>query len=170
MSAILKLAAVLALVVGLFLAEQHIEQRGADRQLLTDQAVANKLKAEAAQALASETAKTLKAQGDLADLIAKLETDRETQQIANRADLRRRSAGPRLQFTAEVARCGGSGDSAQGSAPGATGNPAGAVVQLPAALSGDLWDFASDAESLAIDYGVLYRYVHNPAMVCELQP
>ena len=93
MSAILKLAAVLALVVGLFLAEQHIEQRGADRQLLTDQAVANKLKAEAAQALATETAKTLANQTRLSDLIAKTETDRETQQIANRADLRRRSAG-----------------------------------------------------------------------------
>ena len=170
MSAILKLAAVLALVVGLFLAEQHIEQRGADRQLLTDQAVANKLKAEAAQALATETAKTLANQTRLSDLIAKTETDRETQQIANRADLRRRSAGPRLQFTAEVPRCGRGGGGTQGPASGASGDPGAAVVQLPAALSGDLWEFASDAESLAIDYGVLWRYVHNPALVCELRP
>jgi len=169
MSAVLKLAAVLALVIGMFLAEQHIEQRGADRQQLVDQAATNKLKAEAAQALATETAKTLKAQGDLSELIAKLETDRETQQIANRADLRRRSAGPRLQFTAEAAGRGAGGGGAQSPAPGAASDPGPAVVQLPAALSGNLWDFASDAESLSIDYGVLWRYVHNPALVCELR-
>jgi len=169
MSAVLKLAAVLMLVMGLFLAEQHIEQRGADRQLLVDQAVANKLKIEAAQVLATETAKTLANQTRLSDLIAKTETDRETLQIKNRADLRSRSAGPRLQFAAEAVGRGDGGGGAQSPAPGASSDPTGAVVQLPAALSGDLWDFASDAESLAIDYGVLWRYVHNPKLVCELR-
>ncbi len=33
----------------------------------------------------------------------------------------------------------------------------------------DLWGLAGDAESLSIDYRVLYEWANNPAMVCTMQ-
>ena len=128
------------------------------------------LKAQAASTLANETKAKLDAQTQLSNLISKAETDRETQQIANRADLRKRTSGPRLQFFAEAPGRGAGGDSAQGPALGTTADPAGAAVQLPRKINDDLFEFAADAESLKIDYRVLFDYVHNPKLVCELQP
>ena len=169
MSIFLKLAAVLALLVGLFFAEQYVEGRGYSRARAEDMAAVNAQKAEAAATLAAETAKTLANATRLSDLIAKTETDRETLQIKNRADLRVRSAGPRMQFTAEARRGAGGGDT-QSPASGAACNPNPAVIELPRQINDDLWQLAGDAQSLAIDYGVLYGYVHNPKLVCELQP
>ena len=166
---LIKIAAVLVLLAALFFAEQYVEGRGYARARAEDMAAVNAQKAEAAATLAAETAKTLANATRLSDLIAKTETDRETLQIKNRADLRSRSAGPRLQFTAE-ARRGGGGDGTQGPATGAACDPGPAVVQLPAAIDGRLRDLAADAQSVAIDYGVLYDYVHNPKLVCELHP
>lgn len=163
------LAAALALSFCLYLLEQIVEGRGYDRARAEDVADLAAQKVEAARVLAAETAKTLKAQGDLANFISKLETDRETLQAKNRADLRVRSAGPRLQFAAEAVGCGAGAGDTQGEAPGAAGDAAPAVVELPRQIGDDLWQLAGDAESLAIDYGVLWRYVHNPGLVCELR-
>lgn len=166
---LIKIGAVLALLAALYFGEQHIEQLGATRQAAADQVVADQLKAAAAATLAAETAKTRENETRLSDLIAKTETDRETQQIANRADLRARQSGPRLQFTAHTGR-GAGGGGTQGPSAGASCDAGPAVVQLPAEIDGSLRDLAADAQSVAIDYGVLYSYVHNPKLVCELTP
>lgn len=166
---LIKIAAVVALLAALFFGEQYIEGRGYDRARAEDMAATNKLKAEATATLAAETKKTLDATTALNQLIAQQEKDREAKQVANRADLRNRQSGPRLQFRAEAGRGAGSGGTAA-PAPGATGNAGPAVVQLPEPINGNLLGYAADAQSLAIDYGVLYDFVHNPKLTCELQP
>lgn len=164
-----KIAAVLALLAALFFAEQYIEGRGYDRAKAEDQAATNQLKAEQATTLAIETKAKLDAQAKLSHLIAQQENDREIKQLANRADLRTRSAGPRLQFSTQ-AGCGRGGGGAQSPAPGAAPDPEPTVIQLPAEVDGRLRELAADAQSVAIDYGVLFGYVHNPKLVCELAP
>ena len=168
MMAAVKLAAILALLAAVALGLYDVDQRGYDRARTEDIAALAIQKDEAAQVLAAETAKTIKDQGDLANLISKLETDRETLQAKNRADLRVRSAGPRLQFAAEAGR-GDGGGGTPAAAPGAAYDAGPAIVELPRQIGDDLWQLAGDAESLAIDYGVLYGYVHNPKLVCELR-
>ena len=168
MMAALKLVAALLLLAAVALGLYDVDQRGYDRARTEDVAALAVQKVEAARVLAAEAAKTIKAQGDLANFISKLETDREKQQIANRADVRLRSAGPRLQFTAEAGR-GDGGGGTPAAAPGAARNAGPASVELPRQICDDLWQLAGDAESLAIDYRVLYGYVHDPRLVCELR-
>lgn len=165
---ILKIAVFAAILAALFFGEQYIEGRGYDRARAEDMVATNKLKAEAAATLASETKKTLDATTKLNQLIAQQEKDREAKQVANRADLRTRQSGPRLQFRAETGRGAGSGG-AQVPAPGTTTDAGSAVVQLPEPINGRLRELAADAQSLAIDYGVLYDFVHNPKLTCELR-
>ena len=160
---LVKIAAVFALLAALYFGEQYIEGRGYDRARAEDTSATNQLKAQQATELAIETKARLDAQTKLANLIAQKEIDRENKQAANRADLRTRQSGPRLQFTAETG-C------TQSAAPGAAADAGTTVVQLPEPLNGNLFGFAADAQSLAIDYGVLYDYVHNPKLVCELRP
>lgn len=124
--------------------------------------------AEAATLLATLTKEKLDALAALANLKAQLEKTREDLQLKNAADLRARRAGPSLRFTTEAAGCGRGGGGAESPAPGATPDAGTAVVQLPRQISDDLWQQAGDAQRLAIDYGVLYSYVHNPKLVCEL--
>jgi hypothetical protein len=168
-SILIKIFAVLALLVALYFGEQHIEQLGATRQAAVDQIASDNLKAQAANVLAIETEKTRESETRLSALISKMESDRETLQNANRADLRARQSGPRLQFTAQAGR-GAGGGGTQGAETRATCDAGPAVVQLPAEIDGRLRDLAADAQSLAIDYGVLHEYVHNPKLVCELVP
>ena len=167
---LIKIAAVLALLAALYFGEQYIEHLGADRQAATDQIAADKLKAAAATSLAVETAKVRENETRLSDLIAKTENDRETKQIANRADLRARQSGPRLQFIAESGGRGASSGGTQSAPTGTTRDAGPTVVQLPEPINGDLLQLTADAQSLSIDYGVLYGYVHNPKLVCELMP
>ncbi len=166
---LIKIGAVLALLAALFFAERYIEGLGYSRARAEDQAAAATLKAQAATTLATETKAKLDAQAQLSNLIAEKEIDRENKQLANRADLRTRQSGPRLQFAAE-AGCGSGRGGAAGAAPGAPSDPGATVVQLPEPLNGNLLGFAADAQSLAIDYGVLYDFLHNPKLVCELRP
>lgn len=167
---LIKFAAVLALLVVLFFGEQYIEGLGYDRRAAEDSVAMEKQKREATAKLATLTQEKLTALAALASLTAQLEKTREDLQLKNAADLRARRAGPSLRFTTQAAGCGGSGGGAESPAPGSTTYAAATVVQLPEPLNGDLWQYAADAQSLAIDYDVLYRYVHNPKLVCELQP
>ncbi len=124
-------------------------------------------KAEATQTLLRLTEERLKAQNALTALITKTEKDREKLQRQNTADLDARLAGERLQFSA---RCGQSGGSPEGAASGAPSDSSATVIQLPRKINENLFRLTADAESLSIDYKVLYEYVHNPKLVCELQP
>lgn len=166
---LIKIAAVLALLVVLFIGEQYIEGRGYDRAEAEYQAATNQLKADAAAELAAETKIKLDAQTALANLISTTEKDREKLQTQNASDLRARSFGPRLQFSTSTG-CWGGGGVTQSPAPGTASDPGSTVVQLPAEIDGRLRDLAAAAQSLSIDYSVLYGYVHNPKLVCELAP
>ena len=160
----------MVLIGALFYGEQAIEKRGRNLQRNDDQLVIDAQQMQAAAKLQAEIQRRLEAQTALSNLISQTENDREIQQLKNRADLRARQSGPRLQFTAQAARCGASGDTAASAAAGSASDPSSTTVQLPEPLNGDLLQFAADAQSLAIDYGVLYTFVHNPKLVCELRP
>ena len=162
-------AMVLALVGGYAGWTMHQRDIGAAREIAACNANTAAQKAEASSVLAKALADTAAAQAALADFKTKLEKDREISQAKNAADLRNRLAGQRLQFSAQIAGCRGGGAAAQSAAPGAAGDPAATVIQLPEPINGNLLRFSADAESLKIDYGILYSYVNNPALVCELR-
>jgi len=168
---LIKIAAVLALLAALFYGEQYIEGLGYDRRAAEVAAVMGQQKSEAAAKLATLTQEKLTALAELANLKSELEKNREDLQSKNAADLRARRAGPGLRFITnpQAAGCGRSGGGAESPAPGAAPDAGPAVVQLPRQISDDLWQLAADAQSLAIDYGVLHAYVHNPKLVCELR-
>lgn len=166
---LLKIVAALALLGVVGYGVYRVDQGGYNRARIEDVAETEALKRQAAEALAAEVIKTAKAQAELSTIIAKLETDRETEQLKNRADLRTRAAGPRLQFVAQAIGCRGGGGNAKAGALGPSGDARASLIQLPEPLNGNLWGYAADAQSLAIDYGVLYRYLHNPKLVCTLQ-
>ena len=170
--ALIKIGTVLALLAVLFFGEQYIEERGYNRRAAEDSAAIEKVKTEATAKLATLTKDRLDAATELANLKTQMEKTRETLQSKNTADLRGRLVGPGLRFTTNktAAGCGRSGGSTPGPAPGAAPDAGTTVVQLPEPINGNLWQYAADAQGLAIDYGVLYSYVHNPKLVCELQP
>lgn len=164
---VLAIAAVAASVFGY---GAHQYSLGKATQLDVDQIAADKQKLTASATLVTLLQERSTRATELANLKTELEKNRETLQAKNASDLRGRLTGPGLHFTAESGGRGGSGSSSPGAAPAATSNPAPAVIQLPRAISDDLWQLSADAESLKIDYGVLHTYVHNPRLVCELQP
>lgn len=125
-------------------------------------------KTEAATVLAKAVDDAATSRRELAELVTQMGKYREAQQAANAADLRTRRAGPRLQFAAEIPRCRASGADAQAGASSPASDTSTAVVQLPEPLNGNLLGFASDAQSLSIDYATLYAFANNPKLVCEL--
>lgn len=171
---LIKIGVVLALLTVLFFGEQYIEGRGYDRRAAEDAAVMGQQKSEAAAKLADLTQEKLTALAELANLKSELEKNREDLQSKNAADLRARRAGPGLRYVTnpQAAGCGRSGGGTESPTPGATPDAGAAttVVQLPERISDDLFELLGKAQSLAIDYGVLYSYVHNPRLVCELRP
>jgi hypothetical protein len=158
-------------LVGTVLGYGHMQFNKGDRLATARaQAVVDKQKSEAAALRAQLTQERLDNATALANLKTQLESKRETLQTANTADLHRRLTGPGLRYVApQAAGCGRSGGSPESPAPGPASDQATAVVQLPRAISDDLWQLSADAESLKIDYGVLYEYMHNPKLVCELR-
>ena len=165
MNPYLIIVAILA-ILGAFAAGEF---DGQDRAHTKDVAATETLKAEAAATLATETKAKFDAETALSNLIAKTEKDRETLQTQNAADLRTRAAGPRLQFVAQTPGRGSGGSDSASSAPGSTSDTSTTVVQLPEPLNGNLLQFAADAQSLSIDYGALYNFLHDPKLVCELR-
>ena len=147
-----------------------LDQRGYERAKKEDAALLQTQKLEATQLLAQETEKLAKAQSDLSKLITTMEKNRETLQAKNRIDLRSNTAGPRLQYNVQTIGCGPGSGSTQSAALGAASDPGTTVLQLPEPLNSNLWQFAADAQSLAIDYRVLWDYVHEPRLICSLQP
>jgi hypothetical protein len=166
-----KVIVALALVAALVTACQHRDKgliaQGRAEQFAVDQAAADKLKVEARTALEAETARVTEAQYQLYSYTRSLEAKREKTQTVVRTVQR---DIPRLQFTTESDRCGRSGDSAAAQASGPAADPTPTVVQLPDPVAADIWEYAGDAESLAVDYAILYEWAHNPKMVCTLQP
>ena len=168
--ALTKIAVVLALLAALLFGEQYIEGLGYDRRAAEDSAAMETQKNESKTLLAQLTQERADNATALANLTNLLEKAREDLQFKNSADLAKRLPGPSLQYvTTQAAGCGRGGGSTEGPAPGAAPDAGTTVVQLPKQISDDLWQLAADAQSLAIDYGVLHAYVHNPKLVCELR-
>jgi len=172
---LVRLFSVVALIAALIYGWQeltgHYIEQGRAEQKAVDQAAVNKLKAEAAAALSLEKDKLIAATVKLGGLISALEEKRDAQQTANAADLAARLAGPKLQFrTTAASGCGRSGGSPPTATASSPSNPETTIVQLPDRINDDLQRLAGKAQSLAIDYGVLYEYVNNPKLVCFLSP
>lgn len=138
---LIKIAAVVALLVAVFFGEQYIEQRGADRQFLVDQAAANKLKIAADKRLAEETAKVDAAEQAMQEITtAQNVKDYDHEKtVADLSDRLRRAAGPsgRLRDP-HAAVCGGGGGSTQGDIAGPAGDRPGDAAQADGLLSADL--------------------------------
>lgn len=170
---ILRIVAAAALVAALLFAwnrltEKYVAQ-GRAEQMQVDQAAVDKLKSEALAELNAEKDKLAAATTKLNGLIATLEVKRNAQQTTVNSDLAARLAGPRLQFTPKDGGCRRGGDSPQGPAPSPASDPATATIQLPEPLNGNLLRYAADAQSLKVDYGILYEFINDPNLVCTLQ-
>jgi predicted transcriptional regulator len=147
--------------------DEGLLERGRSEQRVIDQAAQDRLKADAQTALDAETARVRKAEEALATLTHQMEVEREKSQAAVRAAAR---VTPRLQYAAPAASgCRPSSDSAKTAPSEAASDPAPAVIQLPDPIAADIWGYAADAESLAVDYAVLYRWANNPKLSCVLE-
>lgn len=152
---LIKIAAVLALLVSVYFGEQYIEQRGADRQLLVDNAAIQQQKAEAAATLASETAKVRAAEQSLQKLTnaQNIKDYDHEKTVADLSDRLRRIAGPagRLRDP-HAAGCGAGGGSAQGDIAGPAcdrpADPAEAGGLLSADLTGLLQRLQLEADTI----------------------
>ncbi len=170
----IKIAVVTALLGGVLFGvhkvEQHVENIGYDRRAGEDKSAMDEQKAKASAELAALTKEKLEAATQLANLKTQLENQREIQQTQVRSAVQQHIANDRLHFTTnKAAGCGSSGPGTGSPAPGPASDTSTTVVQLPGQINDDLWKLAGDAESLKVDYGVLYAYTHNPKMVCELR-
>ena len=162
-------AAILAaLAWGYHLWADHQREIGRVEQLDVDQIAINKIKADAAMALEAETALVRAAEDHTEALKRSLEVAREKAQSANRDAVAARAAGQRLRFASETSGCRVGSDSAK-AAPDSPASDAGtAYVELPEPVNRRLWELAGKAESLAIDYRVLYEWANTPGMVCTV--
>lgn len=150
------IAAVLALLAGLYFAEQYIEGRGYDRAKAEDQAAIEKVKREAADTLAGEIQKTRKAEQALQDITntQNLKDANNAKAVTDLSDRLRRIAGPagRLRDPHAGAGCGGGSSGAPCADPGASSDspadPAEAGGLLSVELSGLLRERLREADDI----------------------
>lgn len=138
---LIKIAAVLALLAALFLGEQYIEGRGYDRARAEGQVVADKLKADAAVELASETAKTHAAEQALQSQThtQDLKDADHVKTLADLSDRLRSVSGPAGRLRDPHATgCGAGGGGATSAATPAAGDRAGDPTQTSGILSVEL--------------------------------
>jgi hypothetical protein len=151
--------AVAALLAGAYALERHIEQRGYARAAAEYTAAIQKLQAEAATTLATETAKTRSAERALATAKNNQDLKDATHQktIAGLSDRLRSAAGPagRLRDP-NATQCGGSGGSPPGDPATATaagptdGGEAGGLLSGP--LTELLQRLVRDADDINAAY------------------
>lgn len=166
---IILLAAVGALTLGYFAWAAHEQGIGEARATERYNLAIAAQKQEAKTKLLKLAQDKLEAEMALAKLIAQMEKNREISQAKNTADLHRNLIGHVLHFSTKIAGRGSSGGSTASKADQPTGNAETADIQLPKQINDDLWNLAADAQSLAIDYSILYNHLHNPNLVCELR-
>lgn len=128
-------------------------------------------KRDAQKLLATEQEALADAKNKLAATIKSLETQRETFQAKNADDLRQYAANYRLRYRTQAGDGGGGGGGVvtKVTATGTTIDASATFVQLPEALNGRLFGIVGDAQSLLIDYRILYAYVNNPKLICEIR-
>jgi hypothetical protein len=155
-----------ALVIGYFSWRTHERGVGADTEREVWVAKLDKQKTEAAAILLTAQDEATNARGLLKANIEALGKQREQLQAENTASLRSYAATHRLQYTTKGS--GSSCNAAKGGAPSSASDTDTTTVQLPSKISDDLYQLAADAQSLSIDYSILYTYVNNPKLVCQL--
>lgn len=171
---LIKLAIVAAVLAALYGAERAIEHRGYTRAKLEAQTAIDQIKHDAAQTLATQTAKTRAAELALQAFTNTQNTkdaDHE-KTVTTLATRLRASADPtgRLRDPHATARCGSSGGSAPGAAASATGagaaDPALPGGLLSAELSGFLVERLEQADRINAAYAscraVIVRERENP--------
>lgn len=171
MTGIVRLLLVLAVLAALVSGEQYVESVGYDRRD-AEAVVEAKTQSDTATALRERlrTEKTEHAEA-LAALTKQMEKARDQSQTKNTTDIARRLDGAGLHYsTAKSADTGCRSGGTKDSAPGTANDAGTADVQLPRRINDGLFKLLGAAESLKIDYGVLYTYIHNPKLVCELVP
>lgn len=160
MSAMLKIAAVLALLAALFFGERYIEDLGAARQAAVDQIAIKDLKEKAAETLAAETLKTRNAEQALqafTDAQNLKDADHE-KTVADLHDQLRRAAGPagRLRDPHATSGCGaGSGGATDQAASSSGDRPADGAEAgglLSAELTGLLERLTREADDINAAY------------------
>lgn len=166
---LIMIAAVGALTLGYFAWANHQQGIGEARATERYNLAIAAQKQEAKTKLSELTQQKLEAEIALSKLIAQKEKNREISQAKNAADLRNHLIGPGLHFNAKITGRGGGGGSAENKADQPTRDAKTTNIELPKQISDDLWQFAADAQSLSIDYEVLYNHLHNPNLVCELR-
>lgn len=162
-----------ALLAGAYALERHVEQRGYARAAAEYTAAIQKLQAEAATTLATETAKTRSAEQALATAKNNQELKDASHQktIAGLSDRLRTAAGPagRLRDP-NATQCGGSG----GSPPGdpATATAAGPTDRAEAGglLSKQLTQFLFDQAASADDINAAYASCRADAYTVRQTP
>lgn len=170
---LIKIAAVVALLAVLFFGEQYIEGRGFERAKAEDQAATNKLKAEAAALLASETSKVrtseqaLQASTDSQNL-----KDRDHEKtVADLSDRLRRAAGPAGRLRDPHATgCGAGSSGTQGEAPSAPGDRPADSSQTGGLLSADLTGLLQRLTREADDVNAAYASCRADAYTVRSQP
>jgi Sec-independent protein translocase protein TatA len=155
----IKIAAALAVVALLFFAERYIEGRGYDRAMAEAQAQIQGIKREAAERLATETEKTLKAEQALQASVNKQnrKDSEHAQALANLSGRLHALADPagRLRDP-HAAGCGPGGGSPQGDPPTATGGGSGDPAQAGGLLSAELGGLLRRLTREADDINVAY--------------
>jgi len=165
--------AVAALLAGAYALARHVEQRGYDRAAAEYTAAIQKLQAEAATTLATETAKTLSAEQALATAKnnQELKDATHTKTIAAFADRLRSATGPagRLRDP-NAAQCGGGGDRPPGDP--ATAAAAGATYRAEAGglLSEQLSELLQRLAREADDINAAYASCRADAYTVRAQP
>ncbi len=149
-----------ALLAGAYALERHVEQRGYDRAAAEYTAAIQKLQAEAATTLATETAKTLSAEQALntAKNNQEMKDAKHIQTIAQFADRLRIAAGPagRLRDPNAATQCGGSGDRPPGDPATATAAGATDPAQTDGLLSEQLSELLQRLAREADDINAAY--------------
>lgn len=156
------------LAAGFFTYRTAQREFGAEQERAVWAAKLTIQKEEAQVLLDKELLRSSEARTELAATIASLGTQREKLQTENAANLSKYTSTYRLQYTPEPGRrLGGVGT--QSGKAGTANDTSATSLQLPKQISDNLLKLAADADSLAIDYGILFTYVNNPKLVCELR-
>jgi len=158
---------ILLVIIGAFIGGEYDGRKtGSADQSSKDQIKFDEINSEIAKQKVQANALLEKAQ---ADVIAKQE---EIDQFKNQleksdadrkktiADLQRKYAGDKLQFTAKIAGCGSGGSGSNGQGNSSSSNATTTIV-LPDKITSDLRQLAVDADTLSSEYKKCFDWANK---------
>ena len=141
--------------------------RGADQQVVADQAKFDRMNLALAKQKDEANALLEKAQADIITAQAAADdfkTQLEKESAARKTDndrLRGSYAGRSLQYASKAPRCGAGGSDANGAQGAAASPDAAAVVQLPDTITRDLRQLTFEADTLKSEYQKCFDWVRR---------